>query len=46
MKVYEKMTFRQIAERLAVSINTAGSRYRYALSRLRVLMGPQGEGQP
>jgi len=35
MKVYEKMTFKQIADRLAVSINTAASRYRYALSRLR-----------
>ena len=45
MKVYEKGTFRQIAERLAISANTAASRYRYALSRLRDALGPHGGRQ-
>jgi RNA polymerase sigma-70 factor (ECF subfamily) len=39
MKVFEKMTFREIGERLGISMNTAASRYRYALSRLRELLG-------
>jgi RNA polymerase sigma-70 factor, ECF subfamily len=43
MKVYEQMTFQQIADQLAISINTAASRYRYALQRLRELLGPLGE---
>ena len=38
MKVYEQMTFRQIAEVLGVSLNTAASRYRYALEKLRPLL--------
>lgn len=40
MKVYEKMTFQQIAEVTEVPVNTAASRYRYALARLRQLLGP------
>lgn len=35
LKVYEDWTFQQIAELLGVSINTAASRYRYALEKLR-----------
>ena len=34
MKVYENMTFKQIARVLDVPINTAASRYRYALDKL------------
>jgi len=45
MKVYERMTFRQIAEATAVPLNTAASRYRYALLRLRELLGPYAEEQ-
>ncbi len=39
MKVYEKMTFRQIAAATGVAVNTAASRYRYALTHLRRLLG-------
>lgn len=35
LKVFEGMTFQEIADRCAISINTAGSRYRYALEALR-----------
>ena len=34
MKVWGGLTFNQIAEALAISIDTAASRYRYALARL------------
>jgi RNA polymerase sigma-70 factor (ECF subfamily) len=40
MKVYEGMTFQRIAEILGISINTAASRYRYALDRLRQELTP------
>jgi RNA polymerase sigma-70 factor (ECF subfamily) len=40
MKIYEKMTFPQIAQVLGVPVNTAASRYRYALAHLRELLGP------
>ncbi len=40
MKVYEDMTFQQIATALDLSINTVASRYRYALDRLRQALGP------
>jgi RNA polymerase sigma-70 factor (ECF subfamily) len=40
MKVYDEMTFQQIADELAVSINTAASRYRYAIEKLRRLLVP------
>ncbi len=39
LKVYEQQTFRQIADQLNVSINTAASRYRYAIEKLRALLG-------
>jgi RNA polymerase sigma-70 factor (ECF subfamily) len=38
LKVYEKMTFPQIAQATGVPANTAASRYRYALTRLRELL--------
>ena len=40
LKVYEDMTFQQIGQTLGLSINTAASRYRYALEKLRHLLGP------
>jgi RNA polymerase sigma-70 factor (ECF subfamily) len=35
LKVWEEMTFAEIAEVLDISANTAASRYRYALDKLR-----------
>jgi RNA polymerase sigma-70 factor (ECF subfamily) len=35
LKVWEEMTFAQIADILDISANTAASRYRYALDKLR-----------
>jgi len=35
LKVYEGMTFRQVAQAIGISVNTAASRYRYAIDRLR-----------
>ena len=35
LKAYEGMTFKQIANATGVSANTAASRYRYALEKLR-----------
>lgn len=40
MKVYENKTFNRIADELGVSINTVASRYRYAIEKLRRLLGP------
>jgi len=34
MKIWGGLTFAQIAEALGVPLNTAASRYRYALQRL------------
>jgi RNA polymerase sigma-70 factor (ECF subfamily) len=39
MKVYEQMTFQDIAHALGISINTAASRYRYAAEKLRRRLG-------
>ena len=39
LKVYEGMTFKEIADRCAISINTAASRYRYAAGTLRRALG-------
>ena len=36
MKVYKDMTFQEISDVLAVSLNTAASRYRYGMEKLRV----------
>jgi RNA polymerase sigma-70 factor (ECF subfamily) len=35
LKVYEGLTFQEIGERCGISLNTAASRYRYALDGLR-----------
>jgi RNA polymerase sigma-70 factor, ECF subfamily len=35
LKVYEDLTFQQIADLLAIPLNTAASRYRYATEKLR-----------
>ena len=34
-KVFEGLTFQEIADRCGISINTAGSRYRYAVGALK-----------
>lgn len=39
LKVYRDKTFQEIAAMLALSQNTAASRYRYALEKLRALLG-------
>jgi RNA polymerase sigma-70 factor (ECF subfamily) len=39
LKIYQDKTFQQIGELLHVSQNTAASRYRYAMERLRTLLG-------
>jgi len=41
LKVYMNMTFAEIAELTEVSQNTAASRYRYALQKLRELLGEE-----
>ena len=38
LKVYQDMTFAEIAAVTGVSLNTAASRYRYALDKLRTLL--------
>ena len=40
LKLWEGMTFERIAETLAIPINTAASRYRYGLDKLRVRLRP------
>jgi RNA polymerase sigma-70 factor, ECF subfamily len=35
LKIFEGLTLREISERIGVPLNTAASRYRYALERLR-----------
>jgi RNA polymerase sigma-70 factor, ECF subfamily len=40
LKVFEGLTFQEIADRCGVSINTAASRYRYATQALRRVLGP------
>jgi RNA polymerase sigma-70 factor (ECF subfamily) len=40
LKLWEDLTFDQIASILDISINTAGSRYRYALDKLRQRLRP------
>ena len=43
LKILQDMTFDEIAEVLDVSPNTAASRYRYAIERLRRTMAPEGQ---
>ncbi|MGY8716457.1 MAG: RNA polymerase sigma factor, partial [Verrucomicrobiia bacterium] len=40
LKVWGGLTFAQIAEQLDLSANTAASRYRYALTKLREALNP------
>jgi RNA polymerase sigma-70 factor (ECF subfamily) len=40
LKLWEKLTFEQIAETLDIPANTAASRYRYALDKLRERLRP------
>jgi len=40
LKLWEGLTFDSIAETLNISINTAASRYRYALDKLRARLRP------
>jgi RNA polymerase sigma factor (sigma-70 family) len=35
LKIFEGMTFKEIADTIHISMNTAASRYRYAVERLR-----------
>jgi len=44
MKVYEGMTFEEIAQRVGLPVNTAASRYRYALAKLRECLAPLEDG--
>ena len=41
MKIYEQMTFQQIADQLGESINTLAGRYRYGLAKLRQWLPPR-----
>jgi DNA-directed RNA polymerase specialized sigma24 family protein len=38
LKVYKDRTFKEIAELMGLSQNTAASRYRYGIHRLRTLL--------
>ncbi len=40
LKIWEDMTFAEIATALGLSANTAASRYRYALDKLEALLRP------
>lgn len=39
MKVYQNMTFDDIACAMGISLNTAASRYRYGMEKLKTLLG-------
>ena len=43
LKLYREMTFEEIGEALGISLNTAASRYRYALEKLRDYLKDKGE---
>ena len=43
LKVFEGMTFQEIADLCGTSITTAASRYRYALGTLRRVLEPSVE---
>ncbi len=44
LKVFEEMTFKQIADVVGSSLNTVASRYRYAIDKLRQSMEADGHG--
>jgi RNA polymerase sigma-70 factor (ECF subfamily) len=41
LKAFEGLTFQEVARITAESIDTVGSRYRYALEKLRAVLGPR-----
>jgi RNA polymerase sigma-70 factor, ECF subfamily len=43
LKMYEGLTFQEIGERCGVSLNSAASRYRYALDALRRILNVERE---
>jgi RNA polymerase sigma-70 factor (ECF subfamily) len=43
LKVFEDLTFPEMAALLGISANTAASRYRYALAHLRKALGTRAE---
>ncbi|MCP4707506.1 MAG: sigma-70 family RNA polymerase sigma factor [Planctomycetes bacterium] len=45
LKVYEGRSFREIGEMMEISINTASSRYRYAMDKLREIFKRDDEAQ-
>jgi RNA polymerase sigma-70 factor (ECF subfamily) len=46
LKIWEDMTFAEIAEALEISANTAASRYRYGLDKLETLLRPLHDETP
>jgi len=45
LKMFERMTFQEIADATGESINTIASRHRYAMEKLRLRLRPQHRGQ-
>ena len=43
LKAYQGFTFEEIGEAMGIPVNTAVSKYRYALSNLKKVLNPQGE---
>lgn len=43
LKVFEEMTFKEIARICGLSVNTVASRYRYGLSKLRLFLEEKDE---
>jgi len=43
LKTFEGMTFKEIAAVCGISLNTAASRYRYGLEKMRQIMGDKNE---
>jgi len=46
LKIWEKMTFREIGRALGISPNTAASRHRYAIDKLRAALRPDSKNEP
>lgn len=42
LKAFQEMTFQEVAQALGISANTAASRYRYALQKMRGLLKQEG----
>lgn len=45
LKVFDEMTFKEIADTVGASINTVASRYRYGIEKLRRVMEVSDDGQ-